>query len=303
MIADLRTSLETALKGGKGSGNWGHAGRPGKVGGSQPRVTNPEPFAGGVPEIISQVFPKSKMLKDNETGYWEQHRKTIEAMRAAGRTVTGYRYPSWKTGAGGSFEDVTAMQKVDNVQKIVDASGVEYGFVHGILRQWAKGSQTEWSLKFQDAVAEEFGLPVPRYIERKVKKLREETGWVPGQRFEKEKAKKVARAMYDVTQKTLRDMGIGPDDFITLYRGTNRSTLYNKENTIPGHPGVYRYSGNPIESWSLNYHTAAKFGRRRAKMAVKAKNIFSSSLSGIGCLSETEFIVFGSMEGYYANIL
>lgn len=32
----LESSIKTSLKGGKGSGNWGHAGRPGKIGGSMP---------------------------------------------------------------------------------------------------------------------------------------------------------------------------------------------------------------------------------------------------------------------------
>jgi len=303
-MIDLMQTLEISLKGGLGSGNYGHVGRPGKIGGSAPaKGIGPESNAGYSPlEIGENVGKNSRLLSGDETGYWNQHNETIKRMRAAGKTVTASRPISWASPSGGTYEDVAGMQKMDNIQRVVDKSGAEWGVVHGILRQWAKGSQTEWSLQFQQAVAEEFGVPVPKYIDRKVNKIPGETYWSPEHRFDKEVAKKVARAMYDTTQETLRNMGIGPNDYINLYRGCNRSTLVNVENRIPDKPGVYRYTGNPIESWSLNYRTAAKFGRKRVQMAVKAKNIFSCSLSGIGCLSETEFIVFGSVEGYHASI-
>jgi len=112
--------------------------------------------------------------------------------------------------------------------------------------------------------------------------------------------------MYDLTQQSLRDMGIGPDDEVTLYRGMKRTTLSAERNKVSVSEkyanGNYKYTGNPIESWTLSMHEARKFGSHQAGMTVKASNIFSTPYSGLGCWGEEEFVIFGSVPGYVATI-
>lgn len=65
---------------------------------------------------------------------------------------------------------------------------------------------------------------------------------------------------------------------------------------------VFDYNGNAIESWSASPNIARDFGRA-LMMDVPVKNIVSSARTGLGCLSEGEFIILGSIPGQRVEVI
>ena len=121
----------------------------------------------------------------------------------------------------------------------------------------------------------------------------------------RENERKFLRAIYDDTQTSLAKQGLKPSDMVTLYRGV---ALYNKHDWEVGQ--VNKWKGNAIESWSLSRDVAGNFARERGEgmgltMAIRvpAMNIFSSARTGMGCLTEGEFIIFGNIPGQTAKVV
>lgn len=116
--------------------------------------------------------------------------------------------------------------------------------------------------------------------------------------------KRILREMYNNTQQQLRDRGIGPNDYITLYRGVILSDSiagsWKQGDKIP-------IKGNTIESWSTSYQIGKEFAGQHdiytsvkegsvgitLKMAVPARALLSMCISGFGCLREGEVTVLG----------
>lgn len=98
--------------------------------------------------------------------------------------------------------------------------------------------------------------------------------------------RKVVRAMYDWTQDELKKSGIKE---LTLYRGIGLQTKLKV-----GQPAQYK--GNSAESWSTSMRVASQFtygGMYKYILAarVPVKNVFCSSVTGLGCLPEAEFVI------------
>jgi len=116
--------------------------------------------------------------------------------------------------------------------------------------------------------------------------------------------RKILRAMYDNTQESLAKQGLHPDDYVTLYRGYNPGYIDVKSGN------VVKYHGNAMESWSVGYNVAHRFATRQQSgtgltvgIRVKVKNIMASARTGFGCLTEGEFIVFGSIPNTTVKVL
>lgn len=102
--------------------------------------------------------------------------------------------------------------------------------------------------------------------------------------------KKVIRAVYNRTQSHLASLGFKPDDTIILFRGGNFPKGVSEKIWKEG-----RYKGNSLESWSASYQSAGMFGEDLVSMRVPVRNIFSTAVTGTGCWTEGEFIIFGSV--------
>jgi hypothetical protein len=97
--------------------------------------------------------------------------------------------------------------------------------------------------------------------------------------------RKVARAMYENTQKELRNKF--PDGSVLLYRG--KENVYAKDSK----GNIFNYNGNSSESWSVSVTMALSFGDVVcAKIPVS--RILCTAKTGLGCLSEFEFIVLSN---------
>jgi hypothetical protein len=102
---------------------------------------------------------------------------------------------------------------------------------------------------------------------------------------------------YNATQDYLRQAGIGPDDYVTLYRGVH----YGMED-VPSpftKDGTYKAETNPASSWSLVKDVARGFAAGPDTQSsnsfvlttqVKASDIISTSKTGRGALVEAEVL-------------
>ena len=106
-----------------------------------------------------------------------------------------------------------------------------------------------------------------------------------------EEKMRAARVMYNWTQYELGKREIGPDDEVMLFRGVGDTDLGAFNDVKP-------YSGNAIESWSISYKSAYSFRTGQGDVlaiSIPRKYIFSSARTGLGCLDEYEYVIFGSV--------
>jgi len=181
---------------------------------------------------------------------------------------------------------------------ISEESGVDYETVNEMAAAWAKTSNDQ-NMKYlgsQRDAAEEFNKPLSEW-------QREQIGWAAKTGFTRtiapaDEQRRVLRAMYSQTQNKLADMGMGPDDCVTVYRGFKipdvAPAIAYKGDTI-------KLKGNCLESWSLSRRTAETFAAREygkvayiVKSRVPRRDIFSTCRTGFGCLEEREVLIFGS---------
>ena len=272
------------VKGGRGSGHWGHAGRPGKRGGSLP--------GGGLHRVAR--IPRW----GHEAADGERNNVTISnAMDQRTDSPNGWRgAKSYERGA----------VKHALVTGLSETSGVDYNTCNLFVKQWMWSSNDRdmRSLSIQRDAANEFGEELSDFTKRRItekeRACASDPGWSnPGceQLYPSDVQRKILRAEYENTQKFLREQGIGPDDVITLYRGAK----WDKEITKDWKVGdKVAFHDNTLASWSLGRDKAEIFVRRDSqkdgvllKITVPARMIISTALTGRGCLTEGELIVLG----------
>jgi len=312
-------------KGGPGSGNHGHAGRPGKRGGSAPGGGT---YAPGNADFSQGVVEDARLyaLLNSNTDTTDLH----------------------------DYDDNfrTAI-KYEICKRLAKDAGVDYDTVNAIVGQWAVSSNDEdmRSLSLQEAASEEFGTPLSDWQRGKLNFRKQTIGMLEERadaeadktydmlvrqrakgvasvanmsdedirkfadetrndfmrremsqnpkRFPittRENERKVLRAMYNNTQKAMAEQGLKPDDYVTLYRGMTISKRNVKAGDTVG------YIGNAIESWSVSKDTASNFGTV-FRMRVPRRNIVASAVTGFGCLAEYELVIIGSIPGTTATVV
>jgi hypothetical protein len=104
----------------------------------------------------------------------------------------------------------------------------------------------------------------------------------------------VARAMYDNTQAQLEKLGI---EEITLWRGSNRAEAKNWPDESVEEGTEVSINSNACSSWSTDKEWAMPFRDAKApaffKTVVPRASVFSTAISGLGCLREKEVVVLG----------
>lgn len=265
-MKDYRWKL--TIKGGPGSGNWGHAGRPGLIGGSQPggghhMVAHPDIDGAAASKNNREI---DKLFNEaSDRGKWEHASGT----------------------ARGAIKDAL-------VTEISKRADVSYDKVNNIIRQWAASSNdTDMrSLALQRDAAKEFGQPLSDFTKARIKVATDSsTGYNPHPLYDSATQRKTLRAMYEHTQDTLKKMGIGPDDRVLLYRGSSYQTKGTRRAT---------FHGNTLESWTVSRKIADEFAERgygdTFVTSIPARSILSLATTGLGCLTEGE-VVTVSTEG------
>ncbi|MCK9597584.1 MAG: ChaB family protein [Sphaerochaeta sp.] len=271
------------IKGGEGSGFFGHAGRPGHQGGSLPSgkdVTDKvqEMMAAGLREatmadLLNTLSPLEARLNNN-----------IEEVAIS-------EVPLYATGA------VRAQMK----QSIVDTLEKEYGIdpevSQGLLDQWSRTATDNdlGAIRTQIAASQLLGVPLGDYINAKIQNWGTD---VNDYRLVPHNAPALV-AIRDNTAKWFSDNGLSPDDTVTLYRGV----VIEDESLWPSLKAGRRVniSGNPLESWTSLRAVGLDFapGRTHArsfvfKAQVPIRRIISTARTGMGCLKEAEFVIEGA---------
>ena len=280
----LEVIAPEASKGGPGSGNWGHGGLPGIWGGSSP--------GGGLGRVCRR--PEGDEIRDGANG-------TLRISDAMSRET---RMTSWRTAARSERGAV----KNKLVTALAETSGEPYDTCNKIVKQWSHSSNdTDMrSLAIQRDAGEEFGEDLSDFTKRKIKYMEERASQYPylgdtpdyHPLYPEDVQRRVLRAEYDNTQKFLREQGIGPDDLVTLYRGSR----WRRDVTAGWNEGdEVAFHDNVLASWSLDAGVARMFMRHGTsgkdgvllRINVPARMIFSTALTGIGCLTEGEVVLLG----------
>jgi hypothetical protein len=293
-------------KGSASSGNYGHAGRPGQVGGSAKGTSNLP--AGKAPGTL---FDESTMQNINNRFAAERTAKNI-ITQGAKRLSNATDEDLFITN-----DDIRGKVKESICKDIAARAGVSQEDVDNILESWASSCQSAQSIAFQKAVSDELGVPLSKAQEQKLKDYTVgiDSFWHLNNDFPESalelftddgmaKQRKIARAMYESTQELLKDA----PDYIMLSRGMRSDKILGDQVTFEAlQDGTnVKYKGNSVESWSASWDSATDFtghnGGIVLTMMVPKKAIFSTCLTGLGCLPEYEFGVLGSIPGHEAYV-
>ena len=102
-----------------------------------------------------------------------------------------------------------------------------------------------------------------------------------------------AQAQYDATQKYFRDRGITE---VQVYRGVYGVQGSERPSDTKGQVMV---KTRPISSWSTSQDIAEEFAEGKDAVLYTAvfpiENIFATPFTGVGCLSEEEFVMLGGL--------
>jgi len=279
--------IRVRLKGGPGSGHRGHAGRPGKRGGSSPGtgaglVSMPRHIANQVGEKIGNVDPVAVNVLNSVL---------VE--------------DTWEHASVSELKDRI-------VTSLSEESGVDYDTTNEILKQWADTSNdtSMRALSLQQAAAEELGLELSDWQKGQIELAKAKSGYGSQPITDRASERAVIRAMYDQTQAHLRESGVAEDGHVTVFRGmkirTDDMPALGIESTSSG--TVLDYKGNAMESWSVSRGEADKFADLEyeeeggktglvLRTRVPARNVISTAVTGLGAVREGEFVIVGSAVG------
>jgi hypothetical protein len=177
--------IRIVLKGGAGSGDHGHAGRPGLVGGSAsgPQVNTTNPDIGKGWEDLSDLRAIAKLsnIRDREN----RALSALETLRDYGAEAKLLDYdldtyvPSDNYGDADFTEDIGGLSwqdasvevreiaKDNIVTALSEKSGLDYDLSNSIVAQWAATSNgySYASMSLQQAASEEFGMEMSAWQE------------------------------------------------------------------------------------------------------------------------------------------
>lgn len=175
-----------------------------------------------------------------------------------------------------------------------------------LVGQWASnsGDNTSLSVFMQHMAQEEFGLN-----EAHVSHLNNGQGYEQKYKGHEAGARAFLRQMYNNTQEELAARGMTEvplyrGQFITTYTGANdfkhqarlKDALAVKQSNKAAR---IEMDLQPMNSHSQKYNVSTGFGEHIFKTMVPAYMIISTPLTGYGCLSENEWVVFGGSHMQY----
>lgn len=306
--------------GGPGSGNRGHKGIPGQKGGSMPGgpVANGNAYEPGTQEeyeevaishILGDYRPESieneSLRADVKKGLEQRLAERLVKDPKVWNDYLGYRQEITKNAGPGRIRQFT------EAEQLSQEAAVKVG-VREIVDTWAgtSGDTDPEALAFQRAVKDEFGvdarMPVgyeknsPSYVHGRNVLSRDETDEV--YKATGPFMRRVARAMYEETQEQLAKAGIKE---VSVHRGVNFGQRGDKspewfEQLKRGSAVTRPISEKVLSSWSSSSGVASKFavigGRGQACLigaTIPARQVFCTARTGMGCLNEYEFVLFG----------
>jgi len=266
--------------GGPGSGNFGHAGRPGEVGGSASdgASTVPNPAeADRFTEHLMAVARERSLFRETSLLHADADaRADVKAIINSDLTKR-------------VVDDLTPWEgeQVPDADKIAEA-------VRSNIDQWAKtsGDSDPDAVALQMATADVFNLDFDElgghYDDTTIDdaKVSYETN--------KDVDRAFVSAEYDATQEFLKSQGI---EYITVYRGGAHKDIHSGDQTV---------MLSPASSWTTNVDVAKGFAQSRLEhegvtnndlvvfaARVPASRVLSTCVTGRGCLTEHEVVLVG----------
>lgn len=188
----------------------------------------------------------------------------------------------------------------------------EYEKVNELVRQWAITSNDDNadSLRVQEAAAEVFGLDLTDWQVKKIKenKLGTVHSWAKKEWYKSaaarpsERIQEFIRATYQNTQDYLAGRRAKT---IKVYRGVQTTKYLGLSDAeladLKASGDMVKIQNNALSSWSTNENVALDFAYLKdsivIEMEVPAEYVFSTAMTGNGCLSESEVVLIG-YEGY-----
>jgi ppGpp synthetase/RelA/SpoT-type nucleotidyltranferase len=165
------------------------------------------------------------------------------------------------------------------------------GAISSLVESWAGSATTGDSLLMQQAMADEFNIPMSAYLSSRndVKEINSKQG----KYTKNEKGLRAyVRAVYDTTQEFFKKNGIKE---MWVFRGVNSVDAGIKDNLDAG---LYKADVdlNPLSSFAYQSHVPfGSFNGNQFYFAAKVpvSRIFSTANTGFGCLREREAVVMG----------
>jgi len=248
------------MKGGSGSGNFGHRGREGEVGGSAPEGGGGG--IGGVPPPLDLFNVRSKTAEETSftIGIMDPTVTPNVSWSDADRVLTEYA-------------DETGIN-IDAIRAVSRAS-----MFQPVLSSYAGGHIVE-------SVSRTFGIKIDPGEQERLDQMREQAlrmskksikndyianGFSFDHRpLSNDEMDHLVLAVYDRTQKELASRGITS---LTLYRGAGEGAF-----------------SNVLSSWSASQGVASKFGPSRV-VEIPANRIWAMPLTGFGVGIQLEALV------------
>jgi len=280
--------VRLVYKGGQGSGNWGHAGRPGAVGGSGPGGGSSLPNVDGLP--ATEASPIDGLGSDDGANqYLEEGAAEALSEFPDARTL----HPSFdaEDAACTEYASREISQNSGGVATPEDARAA--------IVAWDTSSSTgnADSILLQERAAELFHTGKSAYIEQQIM---ENSGL---SNIDAKVADGMLSTMYMNTQQKLS--GRFENDTVTLYRGMNVDhETYNSWEV----GGAVKYQSNPLSSWSSDISGAREYangsdvvpGVRGYAVVIAQRvhisRVLSTSITGLGSFNMREFVVIGGNE-------
>lgn len=237
--------------------------------------------------------------------------------------------PHWQTAP----HQVRSDLKAQVAKELSEATGIPEDKCSEFVKQWAKSSNDAdmRSLAIQRDAALEFGTELSDFtkgrirenqearseaIEREMERFDEDRTWAEESideaspqyhpLMESADQRKLLRAMYDSTQRSLAARGIKE---VRMYRGVGFDG--DPEDWYHRMDDPIEIETNALESWSVGKGVGGDFAVRAAakqvvgvqfETTVPAERILSCPVTGFGCLTEGEVLVLGGVEGDTAEI-
>lgn len=237
----------------------------------------------------------------------EAERKRVEAWYINGRDTIPNTYGR---GDFGGFGDADITKQKDAIaREISKRAGISYEQANSFVEQWAHSSNDRdlRSLSIQEAASQEFNIDLSKWQQKKLAAVLEDREYGEPQQYIFEdgypddyqvRARTAVRSVYDNTQESLAANGI---DRVTVYRGIKFDRNVDSEYR-PG--DSISLDANVLESYSLQSEIAWRFaGSSRASIVVEvtvpASEVYSTSLTGVGCLNEWELVLLNNPQRTY----
>jgi len=296
------------IKGGPGSGHFGHVGRPGKRGGSLPGagVAGGNRQAIGVPGDLGAIIAEGMELAGYE---WQdvadaraEYAKLVDAYNGDeqgtlyAKAEDRAKWRNERLNGTESYEESLAMSVRREIDTISGWGATAELANEAALMEKFGISQDEAKAYIRDMNIDSWNKPKSGIYQNIAHSLSNNENlpedFMSNFLANADKPTSTDRAVfnhiYERTQNMFREAGITE---VTLYRGLQLPV--NKYSSMrESANGIVNFRQGPLSSWSFDPYIGTCFGNCTVSMKVPVERIWSTGLTGTGTIGEFEAVVF-----------